>query len=117
MGKNMNFSMQNNGRINIDGRSFTGRNISISNGKVTIDGIVQDGELVGDINITVEGDIEKLENATGLVKANNVGSISTLSGDVECGNVSGSVSTMSGDVDCGTIGGNVKTMSGDIKHK
>lgn len=106
-----------NGRIVIDGREFRGNNVTITNGRVTVDGVRQDGELVGDVNITVHGDVERLENAAGTVKANNVGSVHTQSGDVECGNVSGSVQTMSGDVDCGSIGGSVSTMSGDVKHR
>lgn len=112
----MRINMRNN-RINIDGRTFTGKNVQISNGKVTIDGVTQDGELVGDINITVEGDVDKIENTCGTVKANKVGTIKTQSGDVECGDVSGSVSTMSGDVDCSNIGGSVSTMSGDVSKK
>lgn len=106
-----------NGRVIIDGREFSGNNVSIINGKVTVDGIKQDSELVGDINIVVHGDVERLENSTGIVKANNVGNIKTQSGDVECGTISGSVRTMSGDVTCGDIKGNVSTMSGDIRRK
>lgn len=106
-----------NGRIVVDGREFRGNSVTITNGKVTVDGVAQDGELVGDINITVHGDVERLENSAGTVKANNVGSIATQSGDVNCGAVNGSVQTMSGDVDCGNIGGSVSTMSGDIEHR
>jgi hypothetical protein len=103
-----------NGRVVIDGKEFRGNNVSIINGKVTVDGIKQDGELVGDINIVVHGDVERIENSSGVVKANNVGNIKTQSGDVECSAVSGSVQTMSGDVTCGDIKGSVSTMSGDI---
>lgn len=106
-----------NGRINIDGREFRGNNVTIQNSKVTVDGVVQDGELVGDVNVTIYGDVERLENSCGKVVANKAGSIHTQSGDVECGDVSGSVQTMSGDVDCGSIGGSVSTMSGDVKHR
>lgn len=106
-----------NCRINIDGKEFRGNNVSITNGKVTVDGVVQDGELVGDVNITVHGDVERLENNAGIVKANSVGSVRTQSGDVECGNVTGSVQTMSGDIGCGSIGGSVSTMSGDVKNR
>ena len=105
------------GKILIDGKEFSGKNIIIANGKVTIDGIIQDGELVGDVNITVHGDVEHLENASGKVIANKAGNIHTQSGDVECGDITGSVQTMSGDIDCGAIGGSVSTMSGDIKHR
>lgn len=108
--------MSQAGSVNIDGKSFSGRSIVIENGKVTVDGVTQDGSLTGDINVTVDGDVEKLELAYGKVECKNVGSVATQSGDVECHDVSGSVSTMSGDVDCGRVGGSVSTMSGDISH-
>ncbi len=113
----MKFTMKM-GSCTIDGKTFSGKTISIVNGKVVVDGVEQEGNLVGDINITVNGDVETLENTSGDVKANNVGSIHTVSGDIECGNVSGSVSTVSGDVECrGKIGGNVNTVSGDITER
>jgi hypothetical protein len=105
------------GSVTIGGRIFKGRDISINNGKVTIDGKDQYGDLVGDINIEVHGDVESIENSSGQVTAVKVGSISTASGDVECGDVSGSVSTMSGDVGCGFVSGSVSTMSGDINQE
>ena len=52
----MRISMKN-GRVEIDGRSFSGSNLSITNGKVTVDGVVQDGGLTGPINVTVHGDV------------------------------------------------------------
>ena len=112
----MKFNMKN-GRIVIDGREFRGSSVSIQNGKVTVDGVTQKGDLVGDVNITIHGDVERLENSQGKVIANNVGSIDTQSGDVECGDVTGSVQTMSGDVECESIGGSVSTMSGDVRHR
>lgn len=111
----MNINMKN-GRIVIDGREFNGNKVSINNGKVVVDGVLQDGELTGDINITVHGDIESLTNTSGAISAKNVGSIRTTSGDVRCGDVRGAVNTVSGDVECGSIGGSVKTVSGDISH-
>lgn len=107
----------NGNRVVIDGKSFSGRSVSIINGKVIVDGIEQPGSLIGDINVTAEGNIDKLENASGSIKANNVNTISTQSGNITCGDVNGSVSTMSGDVRCNSIGGSVTTMSGDIITK
>ncbi len=52
------------GRVIIDGREFTGSSISITNGKVTVDGVTQDGELVGDVS------------------AKSAGNIKTVSGDI-----------------------------------
>lgn len=100
----------------VNGRSYHGANVSIRNGKVTVDGVVQDDELVGEVHVTVNGDIEKLEVGAGAVTAHNVGSVTSQSGDVSCGDVSGSVSSMSGDVTCGAVGGSVSSMSGDIRN-
>ena len=112
----MNLSMKN-GRIVVDGREFRGNNVTISDGKVVVDGVLQSGELTGDINIVVHGDIEKLQNTSGDVTAKNVGSIKTTSGDIKCEEVGGSISTVSGDVSCGDISGSVKTVSGDIERR
>ncbi len=109
----MNLSMKN-GSVIIDGKSFTGSNICINGNKVIIDGVTQDGELVGDINITVNGDVESLENTSGLVTAKNVGSVKTVSGSVNCSDVSGDVRTVSGSVRANKITGKVSTVSGSV---
>jgi len=106
-----------NGHVVVDGREFRGSNISITNGKVTVDGVVQDGDLTGPINVTIHGDVQSLENNSGNVTAQNVGEISAGSGDIKCGNVSGSVRTGSGDIECGNVGGSIKTGSGDVRHR
>ena len=105
--------------IIINGNTYSGNSIVVTNGKVIINGkdVTPDGK---ELNISVEGSIEELKvdtcnkvSVTGSVK-----SISTKSGDIEVtGDVDGSVQTMSGDVDCGHVQGSVSTMSGDIKHK
>lgn len=55
----MNISMKN-GRVVIDGREFSGSNISIQGNQVIVDGIAQDGELVGPISVQVFGNVEQL---------------------------------------------------------
>ncbi len=112
----MNISM-NNGRVVIDGKEFQGSNVIIQNGKVVVDGKTQDCELVGDVNVVVHGDVQTLENHTGNVTAQNVGEVSTGSGDVRCGSVSGSIRTGSGDIFCGKVSGNIRTGSGDVIHR
>jgi len=104
------------GRIVIDGREFSGSNVTIEgNGSVTVDGVVQSGSLVGPISIEVFGNVESLKNTSGDVKvAGDCGSINTVSGDVDAKAVSGNVTTVSGDVMCSSIAGSVKTVSGDI---
>lgn len=112
----MNISM-NSGRVVIDGKEFQGKNVSIRNGKIIIDGKTQDGELTGDVNVVVHGNVQSLENHSGNVTAQDVGEVSTGSGDVYCSSVGGSVRTGSGDVSCGDVGGNIRTGSGDVMHK
>lgn len=101
--------------VTIDGRTFTGRNISINGDKVVVDGVEQSGSLVGPVSVTVNGDADSIETGSGTVTiTGSAGRVETMSGDVHCGAVSGDVETMSGDVTCGPITGSVKTMSGDI---
>lgn len=101
--------------ITIDGRTFTGRSVSIVGDKVVIDGVEQKGTLVGPISVTVNGNAESVETGSGKVEvAGYTGRVKTMSGDVHCGDVQGDVGTMSGDITCGAIAGAAKTMSGDI---
>lgn len=109
--------MSGNGKVTVDGVTFTGKSVSIVNGKVVVDGKTQEGSLTGPITVTVDGDVQSLKNHSGNVTCNNAGDVSTGSGDVSCGNISGSVRTGSGDVDCGSVGGNIRTGSGDVCHK
>ncbi|WP_298187764.1 hypothetical protein [uncultured Pseudomonas sp.] len=104
--------------ITIDGKTFTGRSVSIVGNKVVVDGVEQPGELVGPVSVTVNGNAESVESGSGLIEvAGSAGRVKTMSGDVWCGDVTGDVGTMSGDVTCGAIRGSVKTMSGDIRHR
>jgi hypothetical protein len=108
--------------IVINGKTYFGNSISISNGKVIIDGKESEpGESNGKIiNITVTGNVEKLvvDVCDKISISGSVNSIKTVSGDVDVsGNVAGSINTMSGDVDCGQVSGSVSTMSGNIKNK
>ena len=102
------------GSVDIDGRTFTGSNISIDNDRVIIDGVEQEGQFAGTVSITVNGDVGSISTGFGDIKAQSVGKVSTGSGDVECGDVSGSVTTGSGDIKCGRISGSASTMSGNI---
>ena len=109
----MNLTMKN-GKCVIDGKSFSGSNIQINGNKVIVDGVTQEGELVGDINVTVHGDVEMLENTNGNVKANNIGSVKTTNGKVTGDEISGDVTTVNGDVTARKILGKVTTVNGDI---
>lgn len=107
--------------ITINGNKISASgNITVSNGKVIVNGIDVTPDLK-QISIVVTGDVETIKvdacneiTVKGLVKGN----ISTQSGDINIEqSVGGSVTTMSGDVDCGNISGSVSTMSGDIKYR
>ncbi len=111
-----------------------GKNVSINNGKVFIDGknVTPDSkeiniQITGDVEnlsvdicnkISVQGSVNNLKNSSGDIDINgNIGSIESTSGDIEIsGNVSGNIKSTSGDIKCGNISGSVSTNSGDIKH-
>jgi len=68
----------------------TGRNIVISNGRITVDGVLVADELHGDVNVKFEGDLASL-NATQVEVSGSV------NGNVDCtrlivhGNIIGDV--------------------------
>lgn len=104
--------------ISINGALYSGKNITITNGVVKIDGAIAKTE-GKDIRIEVLGDVATLDidHCAALTIAGGAGKVTTVSGDVRCGDVAGAVRTMSGDIDCGAVGGYVETMSGDITHR
>jgi DUF4097 and DUF4098 domain-containing protein YvlB len=107
--------------ITINGLTITGgRNVSIQNGRVIVDGTDVTPESK-QINISINGNVERLEAdaCQKITITGDVGAVKTMSGDVDVtGAISGSVKTMSGNVDCGgSIAGSVSTMSGDIKQR
>jgi hypothetical protein len=92
--------------IIIDGRTFSGRSVSIINSKVTIDGVVQDGSLSGVVEIRItEGVLQEL-NCDAAVNCGEVRGNVRAGGSVNCDNVGGSVNA-SGSVNCGNVGGGV----------
>jgi hypothetical protein len=105
--------------IRINGVTISGNAILVKHGSVFVDGKVVDTGDEKQIRIEEDGSIERLnaDACDSITVAGSAGSVSTMSGDVTCGNVEGSVSTMSGDVRCRSIGGSVSTMSGDIVQK
>lgn len=102
------------GNIVINGQSYTGHSVTLNRDNIIIDGVVQSGSLIGNINIEVLGDVEHIDSGSGNVKANSVGIIQTGSGNVTCEDVSGSIRTGSGDVQCLAVSGSVRTGSGDV---
>ena len=93
-------------KINIDGRDFVGRSISIINGKVKVDGVEQDGSLHGVVEIRIlEGKLEQLTTDASVNCGDVLGSVEA-GGSVNCGNVGSSVDA-GGSVNCGKVSGSV----------
>lgn len=120
-GNSMGFSVSmSGGSVNINGKTYSGRNIQINGDQVIIDGVVQEGgALIGPISVTVNGDVESLRTVSGNITVNgSSGSIQSTSGDVEVkGDVVGNVQTVSGDVSCKKVEGDARTVSGNIKNR
>lgn len=105
------------GNIVINGHNVVGRNIVVRNNVVTVDGKTINIEESKVINITVNGDLEKLDVDacdTVSISGNVTGDVGTVSGDIKCGDIGGSAKTVSGDIKAKTINGKCSTVSGDI---
>jgi len=87
------------GTVEINGNSFTGNSITIANGQVIVDGVSFTIDQSPVLNVSVEGDIDKLETTSGDINIEgDVGIVRTVSGHVTCGDVTGRVETVSGDI-------------------
>lgn len=117
-------------KITVNGKVYSGTSVTIINGKVTIDGVPQDGEpLSGVVRIEVTGDLAQLKADANVVITGNVKGNVEASGTVQCGSVGGNVDacgsvqcdTVAGDVDaggsviCGRVGGDVDA-GGSVTH-
>lgn len=103
-------------RVTINGVTYEGaRSISVSNGRVTIDGKqVDHGEVNNNIlKVEVTGVLERLE-ADGDVQACLVQGTVQAGGDVSCDDVGGTVQC-GGDVRCGNVSGSIMA-GGDVRH-
>jgi hypothetical protein len=94
-------------KIMIDGDLVEGKNITVKNGKVIIDGIEKMG--FGDVKIIelriLEGVVENIDS-DGSVSALDVAGRIDCGGSVTCGNVGGNVDA-GGSVDCQDVAGDV----------
>lgn len=107
------------GTISVNGKTYSGNSVSVVNGNVFVDGKKAEPSKQPIVSIIIEGQVDKLsvDSCDSLIAKGNVGSLKTMSGDIECGNVLGNVKTMSGDVRCEDIHGDVSSVSGDIKNR
>lgn len=111
-----------NNRIRINGMDIVGgRNITITNGVVMVDGNVVEGspinhritvEVLGDLaSLTCDGnviceDVHGKVDAGGSVTCGDVTGNVDAGGSAKCGNITGSVDA-GGSVNCGSVGGNI----------
>lgn len=104
--------------IEINGVKFTGSNVSISGGKIIVDGKEVKGlEGEREIVVNVEGNLEKLRTDNGTVNVKgSTESIQTVNGNINVGGcVYGDVKTVNGNVDCKVVQGSVSSVNGNIK--
>ncbi len=104
--------------IKINGISYSGDNISITNNKIVVNG-KDVTPIEKEINISIDGDVDKLkiDFCNKITVNGNVGDIKSQSGNFEItGDVNGSIKTMSGNIKCNKVKGSVSTMSGNINH-
>ena len=103
-------------------RRLVGKNIRIINGKVYCDDdevkdIITDDRV---INITIEGDVERLEveHCSTIKVTGSAKRIHTSYGDIEIGgDVDGDVHTNMGDITCGNVEGDCHTNMGSIHRR
>jgi hypothetical protein len=119
-------------RIEMNGVVYEGSNISIINGVVKIDGVVQTGghlekkiceirvisgtigALRTDASVTCQ-DVTGNIDAGGSVSVNgNVGGEIDAGGSIQCGNVTGNVDA-GGSVQCGKVSGSIDA-GGSVRH-
>lgn len=115
---NLNFFKNNKSTVQINGISYTGKNVTINGDKVVVDGVIQTQSLAGPITVTVQGSCDSVSTASGDIYINgNSGRVTATSGDIDViGNVEGSIQTVSGDVNVRrTHTNNISTVSGDIR--
>lgn len=102
------FKKSNTIDITVNGHRIqcSGRNISIQNGKITVDGRSLECDMTGDIHVVVNGDINQL-TCSGSVEVNgNCGSVDCAGSCTVSGDVNGSIDA-TGSVTCGTVYGNI----------
>jgi cytoskeletal protein CcmA (bactofilin family) len=107
--------MEENKLININGKTYYGRNVTITNNKVIVDGVVQEdvtsaktisinGEKFRG-NLEIHGSVNVFGDVEGSVQAG---------GSVTCDDVKGNVMA-GGSVDCDDVGGNISA-GGSVMH-
>ena len=118
------FTGSNESQITINGKTFRCNNVSVVNGKVTVDGKEMEMPDAKNIHISIEGDVGTLNIDCGDVQVSgDVGYLNSQQGDVKVGgDVNGTATLNMGDLECIDVSvdmGNVKasTIHGSVKTK
>lgn len=105
------------GKVTINGVQFEGNNVTIINGKITIDGVsgvVGSSALCGVVEIRItEGTIGSLTTDASVTCGLVSGDVSA-GGSVKCDSVGGSVNA-GGSVRCEKVGGSINA-GGSVRH-
>ena len=101
--------------ITINGRRYevSGNNISVSNGKIKVDGVTIEEGLTGTVKVQFEGDLANLECADAKINGNIHGNVNAA--DLKCGDVGGNVNAA--DVKCGNVAGRVNAAEVRMRKK
>lgn len=92
--------------VEINGKKYSGRDITIVNDKVYIDGKLEQESLTGILSVRVTGDLASLSSDSSVTVQGNVDGNVQAGGSINCENVSGSVRA-GGSVNCGNVDGEV----------
>ena len=108
--------------IIINGRKFSGSNVTVAGGKIIIDGKEQNASDYEEkiINIVIDADVNEVSSDCGNITVNGTvnKNVKTVNGSIDIsGDVGGDVKTTNGDVQCLNISGDVDTVNGNIKYK
>ena len=108
--------IQSGGQTIINGRSYSGNNITIKNGEVYVDGVRQADLPEGEREVIVSGDVVSVTSDTGNITVHGgAGSVSSTNGSVKCGDVAGSVTSVNGNITASTIMGNASSVNGNVR--
>lgn len=93
-----NIVLNNGSSIQINGKTYSGNNVIINNGKVIIDGVNQDQIDEKIINVNIVGSVENMKYISGDVNVDgDVNNMKYISGNVHC-NVANNMKYVSGSV-------------------
>lgn len=122
------------GSINIAGRSFSGNSITMTGGRIIIDGVditdqsgIEDPKTIltikvegdpisvkSDLSVSVMGNVAGNVGAGGSVNCNDVGGDVNANGSVNADDITGNVDA-GGSVNCDDVGGSVNA-GGSVRH-